>query len=133
MERKEEARSLAARRFPVAGRIPFQQALVRDQQARQRAQDRIETVIGFMGQRCQGKSRLDQALAGGVRGGCQMLAGPHLARLSQNLKQGGQGGRDQEDAKHRQGPEPGRRKRRPTKQEKQRQSGWHQAAAQVVE
>jgi hypothetical protein len=80
-----------------------------------------------------GRSRLQQALDGGVRGCGEMLAGTHVVRFAQHIQQAGKHRRDQQDAEHRQGPEQGRGKQRPAQQQQQRQRRRHQAAAQVVE
>ena len=123
----------AARPLLVAGGIPLQQPLVRYSQAPQGAQDGIQAVIGLMGQGRQAQAGQGEALASGMGGGGQVLAKAHVVRLAQQVQEGGQQRWDQQDAEHRQGPEPGGRRQGPCQQQQGRQDRRHQAAAQVVE
>ncbi len=126
-------RIVAAGRVLIAGGLPFQQPLLREQQTTERAQRCIQAVGRFMRQRDKGESGLQQTLDGGVRGRREMLARAHVVRFAQHIQQAGKHRRDQQNAEHRQGPEQGRGKQRPAEQQHQRQCRRRQAAAQVIQ
>ena len=106
----------AAGTLLVAGGIPLQQSLVRDQQAPQGPQDGIQAVVGLVGLGRQAQTGQGEAMARGLRGGVQVLAETPVVRFAQQVQQGGQQRWEQDDAEHRQGPEPGGRRQCPDQQ-----------------
>jgi hypothetical protein len=109
----------------VSRGIPFQQPFVGEQQTDDGAQDRVQAVNRLMGQGCQRKAGLQQAFAGRLCCGGKMRAQPRIARLAQQVQQRRRQRGNHQDAKHRQGPEPGGGTRRPAEQQQQRQCGRH--------
>ena len=89
----------------IARSFPFEQALVRKQQASKRAQGRIQAVNRFVRESDQGESTLLQTLNGGVRGCGEVLSGAHVGRFAQHIQQTEKARRNQQDAEYRHSPE----------------------------
>ena len=116
----------------VARRGPFEQALVADPQPPERANHGIQAKERLVRQANEGEGGLRQMLARRAGGGGEMLAPAHIAGLAQHVQErGGQRG-DQQDAEHRQGPEPRRCHHRPAQHQQQGQGRRRETAPQVV-
>ena len=101
-----------ARAIGVARRIPLQESSAHDQPP-DRAQDRIHSEEGLVGETCECKYRLSGVAAGRAHRGDEMLPQQHIARLPYQLQKRGHPRGNQDGADDRDGPEPERRNHRP--------------------
>ena len=69
-----------------------------------RAQNRIQTEEGLVGETRERKCRLSGVAAGRAHRGGEMLPEQHIARLLKQIQSRGNPGRNQDGSDHRQGP-----------------------------
>ncbi len=103
-----------------------------DPQPPERADHGIQAKERLVGEADEGENRLRQILARRAGGGGEMLAPAHIAGLAQHVQERSRQRRDQQDAEHRQGPEPRRFQHRPAQHQQQGQGGGRETAPQVV-
>ena len=81
------------------------------------AQDRVQTEVCLVGQTGKRKYRLSEVPAGRAQCRGKMLSDQQIIRLAEQVQNQGNQGRNQEDADHHHGPEPGWRQDAPAKQQ----------------
>ena len=89
---KSAYRIAPAAAFLIAGRIPLEQPLLREQQSTQCAADRVQTVKRLVRQGRQDKARLDEALPSSAADGREMLFHANVCRFAHHLQQADQHG-----------------------------------------
>ncbi|EXI71313.1 MAG: hypothetical protein AW07_03756 [Candidatus Accumulibacter sp. SK-11] len=117
----------------VARRIPFEQSLLRHQQPPSRAHDGVQTEERLVRKTGKLEAHLQELPGSRAGNGREMLAQQDLAGLAEQFERQPAQRRYQQDADQRQGPQPGRREKRPAQQKEQRQRRRDQTAAQIVD
>ncbi len=123
--------AVAALAVGVARGLPFEQP-ARDEQAPAGAHDGVEAEPGLVGQAGEVEAGARGGPGDRAQGFSRVLTHLSALRPAQQVEHRGQDQRSEQNAEDGEGPQPRRREKDPGRDDQRRQSGGHEAPAQIV-